>query len=73
MTTAELLRRAADALDESEDPFAGSFLRTNDVTADECMTLAEQLALGARIVAYAIEHPRSTHAQAMMLTMIAST
>lgn len=69
MSTAELLRKAATALDEGDDPFGGSFLAAHDVSFDECMTLALNLATGARIIAYAISHPSSEEATAMMMTM----
>lgn len=69
MTTAELLRLAADALDEKSDPFAESFLSEHGVTLDQVMSLAEQLAIGARIVAAGIEKPRSPQGVAMLLTM----
>jgi hypothetical protein len=73
MTTAELLRKAAEALDKGEDPFNGSFLADNDVTFDQCMTLAENLAIGARIAAVAIEKPRSPQGIAWMMTLAAGT
>jgi hypothetical protein len=69
MTTAALLRKAAEALDRQEDPFSGEFLGTNDVTSDQCMTLAEQLAIGARIVAAAIGNPRSEFGVAYALAI----
>jgi hypothetical protein len=54
----ELLKTAADALLDGRDPFCDSWLSDNDVTLDECMTLAEQLAAGATILAWAMEHPK---------------
>jgi hypothetical protein len=73
MTTAQLLRKAAAALDEGNDPFAGLFLTENDVTFDQCMTLAENLAVGARMVASAIENPRSECGAAWAMTLARST
>lgn len=70
MVSAELLRAAAEALDSGIDPFGGAFLREHDVTADQCLSLASQLALGARIVARAISEPKSPQGQAMMLTLV---
>ena len=69
MTSAELLREAADALEEGRDPFGASFLSENDVTSDQCMALARQLAIGARIVARAIEWPWSEEGLAMFATI----
>ncbi len=34
------------------------FLSDHDVTFDECMDMAEYLALGARLIAWAIENPK---------------
>jgi hypothetical protein len=72
MTSAELLRLAAEKLDEKSDPFAESFLSEHQVTLDQAMSLAEQLAIGARIVAKGIEQPRSHQGVAMLLTMAES-
>jgi hypothetical protein len=69
MTTAQLLRDAADDLEKGGDPFCGQFLDDHHVTFDQCMTLATQLALGARIVAKAIEDPKSPQGIAMVLTL----
>lgn len=69
MTTAELLRLAADALDDHQDPLAEPFLSKHEVTIDQVMSLAEQLAIGARIVAAGIEKPRSHQGIAMFMTM----
>lgn len=63
--SAELLLAAADALDNHSDPLDGWFLREHEVTLDQAASMAEQLALGARIVAHAIEHPRSQQGRAM--------
>jgi hypothetical protein len=69
MSSAELLRKAADALDDGQIPLMNPFLADNGVTADQCFSLAEQLAIGARIVAAGIDDPRSTQGLAMILTM----
>jgi hypothetical protein len=69
MTTVELLRKAADALDDGQIPLMNPFLSDNDVTAGQCFSLAEQLAIGARIVAAGIAGPRSPQGLAMVLTM----
>jgi hypothetical protein len=71
VTTAQLLRAAADALDDGTDPFSLSFLSEHDVTSDQCLTLAEQLAIGSRIVADAITSPRSPAGVAYALTLAA--
>lgn len=73
MTSASLLRKAAEALEHGEDPFAGVFLAGNNVPFGQCMTLAEHLAIGARIVAYGIEHPASPEGQAFALAIVRST
>ena len=72
MSTAELLRLAADALDDGRDPLTTPFLSEHEVTLDDCFTLAGQLALGARIVAKAIDSPRSAQGLAMMQTLVES-
>lgn len=56
--TVELLEKAADALDDGRDPFALPFLAENDVTYDEHLDLAGMLAVGARLLAYGIGHPK---------------
>lgn len=72
MKSAALLRAAADALEDGRDPLINPFLSENEVTLDQCFSLAEQLAIGARIVAAGIENPRSEQGVAMLLTMAAS-
>ena len=71
MTTrkTELLEAAADALDSGEDPFSNGFLSDHGVTSDECMNLARQLAIGARLVAYGIDNPRTPEGQAVLMSM----
>ena len=71
-SSAELLRRAAAALDDGQIPLANPFLSDNDVTLDQCFSLAQQLAIGARIVAAGIENPRSAQGIAMVMTMAES-
>jgi len=58
-STTELLRLTANGLDRGETPLNETFLSEHQVTLDQAMTLAEQLAIGARIVAYAMDHPQS--------------
>jgi len=70
MSTAALLRKAAGALDRGEDPLTAPFLGDNDVSLDQCYTLAEQLAIGARIVAAGIEEPRSLAGQAYLAALV---
>ncbi len=69
MTSAELLRKAADALDNGQIPLENPFLSDNEVTLDQCFSLAQQLAIGARIVAAGIEKPRSMQGMAMLAIM----
>ena len=71
MTTADLLRAAADALDDGTDPFTPGWLGEHNVTLDQCYSLAAQLAIGARIVAAGIENPRSPQGVAMLMAMAA--
>ena len=54
----ELLNAAADVLEEHADPFNGAFLREHEVTLDEVMELGEDMAIGAQIAAWAIDHPK---------------
>jgi hypothetical protein len=72
MTTAALLRAAASALDDGRNPLANPFLSEHEVTLDQCFSLAEQLAIGARIVAAGIEDPRGLHGQAYFAMLAAS-
>ncbi len=58
----DLLKAAADALEDGRDPFAESWLADNGVTYGECMDLGESLATGARLLAWAIEHPNEAAA-----------
>jgi len=55
--TADLIKAAADALDDGRDPFQQAFLVDHDVTFDECMILSQLLAVGGRLVAFGIENP----------------
>lgn len=52
-----LLRAAADALDDGRDPFDAAFLVLHEVTLDEVYSLGELMAVGARLVAWGLEHP----------------
>ncbi len=58
MRIAQLLREAAAHLENMGDPFSESWLRAHKVTDDECSTLSETLAVGARIVAWILDHPQ---------------
>lgn len=58
----DLLRAAADALEDGRSPLEHAFLAEHGVTLDECMDLAGHLAMGARLLAYAVEHPTETAA-----------
>jgi hypothetical protein len=40
-----LLGKAAESLENGADPFNHEFLVTNEVTADECFTLSEKMAI----------------------------
>jgi hypothetical protein len=71
MTTAELLRKAAAALDDGSSPLDNWFLTENGVTIDQAHALAGQLAIGARVVAAGIESPKSVQGAAMLRTMAA--
>jgi hypothetical protein len=71
MTSAELLIAAAEALEDGRDPLTSAFLADNDVTSDQCLALAEGLAVGARIMAAGIRNPRSQQGVAMLMTMAA--
>lgn len=65
----EILRLAAEALDDMRDPFDHSFLVDNNVTANECFMLAEQLALGARLAIVISEEIRKGGIYAQAATM----
>jgi hypothetical protein len=62
--SAELLKAAADALEDGRDPLELSFLTEHSVSLDECCNLAESLALGARLYAWAMENPKMARAAA---------
>ena len=68
-----LLTEAAKALGAGQDPLMNPFLSEHEVTLNECYDLAEQLAIGARIVARGLADPRSQECQVVMLTMARST
>jgi hypothetical protein len=65
----ELLMAAATALEAGEDALATPFLTEHQVTLDEAYSLAEQLAIGARVVAYGLDNPRSPEGSAVLMTM----
>lgn len=73
MKSTELLRAAAEALDDGRDPLTLPFLSENEVTADQCFALANQLALGARMVAKALSQPRSDCGTAMFMLIAEET
>jgi hypothetical protein len=60
----DLLKAAADALEDGRSPLEGAFLGENEVTLDELFDLADWLAIGARLTAWAIENPRLAGAAA---------
>jgi len=55
---ADLLKAAATALDDGRDPLTSPFLGEHDVSLNECYDLAEQMAMGARLLAWALENPK---------------
>jgi hypothetical protein len=71
LKSSDLLREAAKALDDQRDPLLASFLSEHDVTLDECMNLAENLAIGARMAAYALDNPRTPLGRAYIAEIVA--
>jgi hypothetical protein len=71
-STAEQLRLIASGLDVGETPLNERFLSEHQVTLDQAMTLAEQLAIGAWIVAYALDHPQSAAGSVYFEAMVRS-
>lgn len=69
MRSADLLKAAVEALEDGRDPLTNSFLTDNEVTLDECYDLADNLALGARIVMTGLTDAASQERQVLMLTM----
>lgn len=65
----ELLHAAAEALEGGFDPLSNSFLSDHEVTSDECVALAMQLAIGARVVARGLDTPGSPEAMAVVTAM----
>ena len=65
----ELLLAAAEALEAGDDPFGGGFLAEHDVTSSECINLARQLAIGARVVAEGLNRPRSPQGTGVLMAM----
>lgn len=45
----DLLRAAAQAFENAEDPFSTSWLVDHQVTADECFTLSSQIAAAIQL------------------------
>jgi hypothetical protein len=68
----QLLEAAAAALDDGQIPLTEPFLSAHEVTLDECFSLAEQLAIGARVVAKGLADPRSPEGMAVLMTMARS-
>lgn len=62
MRSTDLLKKAADALDDGQIPLMNPFLADNEVTLDECYNLGDQLAMGARLLAWAMENPKLARA-----------
>ena len=60
--SSEILKAAAEALEQGDDPFHESFLGKHDVTFTECMDMADSLALGARLLAWAKDNPKQAAA-----------
>ena len=56
--SSELLKAAAEALEDGRDPLSAAFLGEYDVSLDECFDLADSLALGAHLIAWAMDNPR---------------
>lgn len=71
LTTTELLRRAAAALDDGNSPLDNWFLTENDVTIDQAYSLAGLLAAGARIMARGLDSPKSPLGVVVLLAMTA--
>jgi hypothetical protein len=63
---------AAEALENGEDPFSGGFLSEHEVTSGECINLARQCAIGARIVARGLDDPRSAEGIATLTAMVSA-
>lgn len=53
----DLLKLAGAALADGRDPFDHGFLVEHEVTLDEVYDLSDLMAIGARIVAWGLEHP----------------
>jgi len=60
----DLLKAAADALDDGRSPLEGAFLTEHEVTLDELYGLAGWMAIGSRLMAWAIENPAQARAAA---------
>lgn len=46
-------------MEDGSDPLSTWFLSEHDVTSGECLDLADSLALGARLVAWAMDNPKN--------------
>jgi hypothetical protein len=57
--TKTLLQAAVEALENGEDPFHESFLRSHNVTIHEAYDLADLLAVGGRFVLLSLSEDRS--------------
>jgi hypothetical protein len=68
----KLLQAAAEALEQGEMPLSEHFLCEHEVTAAEAMSLSQQLAIGARVVAYGLDHPQSHEGIAVMTRLVES-
>jgi len=65
----ELLTAAADSLERGEIPLMDGWLAENEVTSDECIAIANAMAVGCRVAAEGIAKPRSPAGQAVMETI----
>jgi hypothetical protein len=54
---ADLLDKAAEALEQGDDPFHFSFLSEHEVESGECIDMASLMATGARIMAWVSRNP----------------
>jgi hypothetical protein len=53
----QLLDAAADTLDDYRDPFHESFLVEHGVVGNEVLELSTLIAMGARVMAFALDDP----------------
>ncbi len=59
----ELLGKAADAFEKGMNPFDHWFLSENEVTADECMVMSEQI---AALIKWFVNQPRKTQTEILL-------